>query len=141
MKHLPQSSTPPPGFLAKMRSLLPPDEYDAFVAACVGLGYELFDSTMPTRDARHGRLFTFRRDPAAAPLVGADWFGYIYPGDDKHVKAGEAVSPFCDCPTCRRYSLGYLHHLFKLNDNLYFRLATVHNLRFMTMLMEHLRGV
>jgi queuine tRNA-ribosyltransferase len=57
------------------------------------------------------------------------------------VKAGEAVSPFCDCPTCRRYSLGYLHHLFKLNDNLYFRLATVHNLRFMTMLMEHLRGV
>ena len=71
--------------------------------------------------------------------VGSDWFGYIYPGDDKHVKAGEAVSPFCDCPTCRRYSLGYLHHLFKLNDNLYFRLATVHNLRFMTMLMEHLR--
>ena len=109
------------------------------VAACVGLGYELFDSTMPTRDARHGRLYTFRRDPVAAPLVGSDWFGYIYPGDDKHVKAGEAVSPFCDCPTCRRYSLGYLHHLFKLNDNLYFRLATVHNLRFMTMLMEHLR--
>ena len=109
------------------------------VAACVGLGYELFDSTMPTRDARHGRLYTFRRDPAAAPLVGSDWFGYLYPGDDKHVKAAEPVSPHCDCPTCRRYSLGYLHHLFKLNDNLYFRLATVHNLRFMTMLMDSLR--
>ena len=89
--------------------------------------------------ARHGRLYTFRRDPAAAPLVGADWFGYVYPGDDKHVKAAGPVSSNCDCPTCRRYSLGYLHHLFKLNDNLYFRLATVHNLRFMTMLMEHLR--
>mgnify|MGYP003372010891 FL=1 len=135
--------------LATVRELVPPEfpvhalgvGHPPSVAACVGLGYELFDSTMPTRDARHGRLFTFRRDPAAAPLVGADWFGYIYPGDDKHVKAGEAVSPFCDCPTCRRYSLGYLHHLFKLNDNLYFRLATVHNLRFMTMLMEHLRGV
>ncbi len=110
------------------------------VAACVELSYELFDSTMPTRDARHGRLYTFRRDPAAAPLVGSDWFGYVYPGDDKHVKAGEAISPFCDCPVCRRYSLGYLHHLFKLNDNLYFRLATVHNLRFMTMLMERLRS-
>ena len=134
--------------LATVRELVPPEfpvhalgvGHPPSVAACVGLGYELFDSTMPTRDARHGRLFTFRRDPAAAPLVGADWFGYIYPGDDKHVKAGEAVSPFCDCPTCRRYSLGYLHHLFKLNDNLYFRLATVHNLRFMTMLMERLRA-
>ena len=134
--------------LATVRELVPPEfpvhalgvGHPPSVAACVGLGYELFDSTMPTRDARHGRLFTFRRDPAAAPLVGADWFGYIYPGDDKHVKAGEPVSPFCDCPTCRRYSLGYLHHLFKLNDNLYFRLATVHNLRFMTMLMERLRA-
>ena len=135
--------------LATVRELVPPEfpvhalgvGHPPGVAACVGLGYELFDSTMPTRDARHGRLYTFCRDPAAAPLVGSDWFGYIYPGDDKHVKAGEAVSPFCDCPTCRRYSLGYLHHLFKLNDNLYFRLATVHNLRFMTMLMEHLRGM
>ena len=110
------------------------------VAACVGLGYELFDSTMPTRDARHGRLYVFRRDPAAGRLVGADWFGYVYPGDDKHVKTAAPISAHCDCPTCRRYSLGYLHHLFKLNDSLYFRLATVHNLRFMTMLMERLRG-
>ena len=55
-----------------------------------------------------------------------DRFGYVYPGDDKHVKAAGPVSSHCDCPTCRRYSLGYLHHLFKLNDNLYFRLATVH---------------
>ena len=133
--------------LATVRELVPRDfpvhalgvGHPPSVAACVGLGYELFDSTMPTRDARHGRLYTFRRDPAAAPLVGSDWFGYVYPGDDKHVKAAGPVSPHCDCPTCRRYSLGYLHHLFKLNDNLYFRLATVHNLRFMTMLMEHLR--
>lgn len=115
--------------------------HPASVVACVQMGYELFDSTMPTRDARHGRLLAFRRDPAeAAPFAGKDWFGYVYPGDDKHVKASEPVSPHCDCPTCRRYSLGYLHHLFKINDSLYFRLATVHNLRFMTRLMEHLGG-
>lgn len=129
-----------------VRELVPPEfpvhalgiGHPPSVAACVRLGYELFDSTMPTRDARHGRLYTFRRNPAAASLAGSDWFGYIYPGDDKHVKAAEPISPFCDCPVCRRYSLGYLHHLFKLNDNLYPRLATVHNLRFMTMLMERL---
>jgi queuine tRNA-ribosyltransferase len=95
--------------LATVRELVPPEfpvhalgvGHPPSVAACVGLGYELFDSTMPTRDARHGRL-----SPSAATRpprrwsAGNDWFAYIYPGDDKHVKAGEAVSPFCDCPTC-----------------------------------------
>lgn len=114
--------------------------HPASVAACVGMGYELFDSTMPTRDARHGRLLVFSRDPRSAPLAGgAGWFAYVYPGDDKHIKAAEPVSPFCDCPVCSRYSLAYLHHLFKINDALYLRLATMHNLRFMTMLMEGLR--
>ncbi len=115
--------------------------HPANVVACVEMGYELFDSTMPTRDARHGRLLVFTRDPGAVRLSpGGDWFGYVYPGDDKHVKATGPVSPHCDCPTCSRYSLAYLHHLFKINDALYLRLATMHNLRFMTMLMEHLRS-
>jgi len=115
--------------------------HPANVAACVEMGYELFDSTMPTRDARHGRLLVFTRDPAIARLEpGGDWFAYVYPGDDKHVKTAGPVSPYCDCPTCSRYSLAYLHHLFKINDALYLRLATMHNLRFMTMLMANLRG-
>lgn len=114
--------------------------HPASVAACVEMGYELFDSTMPTRDARHGRLLVFTRDPHTGPLSpSGDWFAYLYPGDDKHVKAALPVSPYCDCPACARYSLAYLHHLFKINDSLYFRLATIHNLRFMTLLMERLR--
>ena len=132
-----------------VRELVPPQfpvhalgvGHPASIVACVSMGYELFDSTMPTRDGRHGRLTVFRRDPAELPpFSGADWFGYVYPGDDKHVKASEPVSRYCDCPTCQRYSLGYLHHLFKINDTLYYRLVTVHNLRFMTLLMERLRS-
>lgn len=131
-----------------VRELVPPQfpvhalgiGHPASVVACVGMGYELFDSTMPTRDARHGRLLVFTRDPRDASLSpGGDWFAYLYPGDDKHVKAAGPVSPYCDCPTCSRYSLAYLHHLFKVNDALFSRLATIHNLRFMTMLMERLR--
>ncbi len=114
--------------------------HPANVAACVQMGYELFDSTMPTRDARHGRVYAFTADPKTAKLDGrGDFFRYLYLGDKKHVKDGRAISEFCDCPTCDRYSLGYLHHLHKLNDNLYPRLATLHNLRFMTQLMENLR--
>jgi queuine tRNA-ribosyltransferase len=116
--------------------------HPANVVACVQLGYELFDSTMPTRDARHGRVYSFTMDPTSGQLAaGGDFFRYIYLKDDKHIKTSLPISPFCDCPTCERYSLGYLHHLFKLNDNLYPRLATIHNLRFMTQLMETLGGM
>ncbi|MBK8987198.1 MAG: queuine tRNA-ribosyltransferase family protein [Chloroflexi bacterium] len=130
--------------LATVRELIPP-EYTVHalgvghpdnVAACVQMGYELFDSTMPTRDARHGRLYAFTQDPTR-PLT-APFFRYFYIKDDKHIKTNRPISPFCDCPVCARYSLGYLHHLFKLNDSLYPRLATMHNLRFMTQLMAGL---
>ncbi len=109
------------------------------IAACVEMGYEIFDSTMPTRDARHGRLYMFNQDPKGTRFEGRDWFRYIYIKDKKHVKTNRPLSEFCDCALCTHYSVGYLHHLYKLNDNLYARLATIHNLRFMTMLMATLR--
>lgn len=102
-----------------------------YVQQCVAMGYELFDSTMPTRDARHGRLYT------AAPDFTN--FGYTYIKDKKHIKADRPIMPGCDCPVCGRLSLGYLYHLFKLNDSLFPRLATLHNLRFMVNLMRKLR--
>ncbi|MCA9924335.1 MAG: queuine tRNA-ribosyltransferase family protein, partial [Anaerolineales bacterium] len=112
--------------------------HPANVVACAHMGYEIFDSTMPTRDARHGRLLAFTVNPKTTPLQG-NWFEYVYIKDKKHIKNGRPVSPYCDCPVCLRYSLGYLHHLFKLNDSLFPRLATMHNLRFMTLMMENLR--
>jgi queuine tRNA-ribosyltransferase len=110
------------------------------VQACYELGYQMFDSAMPTRDARHARLYTFR-NPADGEDQGlsGSWLDYLYVGDQKHIKASRPVSPFCDGLCCQRYSLGYLHHLFKLDDTLYYRLATLHNLRFMTQLTERLR--
>lgn len=104
------------------------------VVACTRSGYGLFDSAMPTRDARHGRLYAFKD----ASLDG-NWFSYVYINDDKYIKTNAPVSQLCDCLCCSRYSLGYLHHLFKINDSLFFRLATCHNLRFMTMLTQRLR--
>ncbi len=109
--------------------------HPANVVACAGMGYELFDSAMPTRDARHGRLYVFNE---ASGLAG-DWFSYLYITDDKLIKSDAPVSAHCGCLCCSRYSRGYLHHLFKINDTLFFRLATIHNLRFMSQLMERLR--
>ncbi|VAW42337.1 Queuine tRNA-ribosyltransferase, partial [hydrothermal vent metagenome] len=115
--------------------------HPASIVACTRLGYNIFDSTMPTRDARNGRLYTFTTDPRSSHLdESGQFFRYIYVKDKKHVKTNQPLSQFCDCLTCSRYTLGYLHHLYKINDVLYQRLATLHNLRFMVQLMKNLRS-
>jgi queuine tRNA-ribosyltransferase len=102
------------------------------------LGYDIFDCALPTRDARHGRLMRYLVPPNN-PLEDEDWLENVYIQDKKYIKVNQPVSEFCDCPVCQYYSLGYLHHLFKTGDWLYHRLATLHNLRFMTQLTERLR--
>lgn len=108
--------------------------------ACHNLGYDIFDSAMPTRDARHARLYVFNK-PAEGPDMGlnSDWLDYVYPGDERYIKQDLPISPYCDCPVCKDYSLGYLRHLFKLNDSLFLRLATLHNLHIMVQLTERIR--
>jgi len=103
------------------------------------MGYDIFDCALPTRDARHGRLMRYTIPPHQA-LKGEDWLENVYIQDKKYIKADRPISEDCDCPVCRHYSLGYLHHLFKTGDWLYQRLATLHNLRFMTQLTERLRA-
>ena len=102
------------------------------VIECTTIGYDMFDCAMPTRDARHGRLYT--GSPA-----GGEW-SYVYVEDDKHIKESRPLDASCDCRTCNEYSVGYLHHLYKIKDMLFARLATIHNLRFMTRLMDGLRS-
>jgi queuine tRNA-ribosyltransferase len=129
------------------RELVPPElpmhalgiGHPANVVACARIGYDLFDSSMPTRDARHGRLYTFTAEADALDWTARRWLAFTYINDEQCVKAKQPISPRCDCLACRRYSLAYLHHLFKIGDALFLRLATIHNLRFMTQLMDKLR--
>ena len=106
---------------------------------CAESGYGLFDCTLPTRDARHGRLYVWREAPENASLKGKDFYEYIYPRDRKHVRAAGPVDSHCDCLCCAGYSRAYLHHLFRVKDTLAFRLATIHNLRFYSRLMQLIR--
>ena len=111
--------------------------HPTFVAQCVQAGYGLFDSSLPTRDARHGRLYALKTGSLTA--MEGDWFSTVYVNDAKYTKARGPISPGCDCLCCSRYSLGYLRHLFDIGDSLAQRLATIHNLRFTVALMERLR--
>lgn len=112
------------------------------IVACRRMGYNLFDCVIPTREARHNRLYVFNAQSAAQIDVTApDFYRYHYILDDKHMKDMRPVSAACDCPLCRNYSSAYLRHLYKIGDSLAYRLATLHNLRFYTMLMEKLRDL
>lgn len=108
-----------------------------YIGRCHAMGYRLFDSAMPTRDARHGRLYVFKRYPTPMEAeTTSEWFGYLYSDEKRNIKSSAPAEEECGCPLCKRYSLGYLRHLFKINDTLYHRLATMHNLWFMARLMR-----
>ncbi len=91
----------------------------------VGLGMDMFDCVLPTRVARHGGLFT----PDGRVNVKTARFR------SEHGSIEEG----CDCYTCQHYSAGYVHHLARTEEQLYFRLGTIHNIHFMLRLANRLR--
>lgn len=92
---------------------------------CVARGVDMFDCALPTRLGRNGAVFTQRR----RYNIGNARF---------KTKKGP-IDPECDCYTCRTFSAAYLHHLFKAQELLAYRLATIHNIRFIMRLMEQIR--
>ena len=96
---------------------------------------------LPTRDARHGRLYAFRPDWSTRRREpGDDFFRAVRILDARYRVEHDPVEDGCDCPLCARHSAAYLHHLFKVGDASAERLATLHNLRFYVRLFALLRG-
>lgn len=93
---------------------------------CIPLGIDTFDSSYPTKAARHGVVFTKQ-----GPLK-------IEKGCYK--TCFEPIEKGCLCPTCQHYHLGYLHHLFKAKELTALTLTSIHNLYFMVKLMEDYRN-
>ncbi len=88
-------------------------------------GVDLFDCVMPSRNARHGHLFTSQ--------------GIINISNAKYEQDDSPIDPECDCPACRNFSRAYIRHLQKSQEALGLRLAVIHNLRFYNKLMEDIR--
>lgn len=93
--------------------------------ACIPLGLDTFDSSYPTRAARHGMALT-----QSGPLN-------ITKGEN--AKRFTPLEEGCTCPTCQKYSVAYLNHLFKAREIACLTLTTIHNLHFMVRLMEGYR--
>jgi queuine tRNA-ribosyltransferase len=104
-------------------------------------GYSLFDCVLPSRDARRKRLYVTISSSAPAGKFGrGEYYEHVYLQDRKHSRDPAPIDATCDCRLCADYSRGYLHHLFQIDDHLAYRLATIHNLRFYSRVMERLRS-
>jgi len=113
-----------------------PDE----VVKLVKLGYDIFDCVLPTRDARHGRLYVYKaKSMKEIDVHSPKFYQYFSPDKEKNCDDNRPVSLACDCLLCQNYSRAYLRHLFSINDFSALRLSTIHNLRFYSILMEKLR--
>lgn len=95
------------------------------IEICIPLGIDTFDSSYPTRAARHGILLTKQGDLKISKRENALKFA--------------PIEPDCHCPTCQKFTVSYLHHLYKARELTYMSLATLHNLHFMIQLMKRYR--
>lgn len=96
------------------------------ILEAVNRGIDMFDCVMPSRNARHGHLFTKS--------------GIININNQKYQKDLSPIDTECNCPTCKNFSRAYLRHLKKADEMLYMRLAVMHNLYFYNNLMEEIRN-
>ena len=88
-------------------------------------GIDFFDCVMPSRNARHGHLFT--------------WNGIINIMNKKYERDMLPIEPGCNCPACQNYSRAYIRHLMKASEMLGMRLCVLHNLYFYNHLTEEIR--
>ncbi|MBQ9673762.1 MAG: tRNA guanosine(34) transglycosylase Tgt [Ruminococcus sp.] len=95
------------------------------ILEAVSRGVDLFDCVMPSRNARHGHLFTKS--------------GIININNLKYQKDLRPIDEQCSCPACKSFSRAYLRHLKKADEMLYMRLAVMHNLYFYNNLMSEIR--
>jgi len=95
------------------------------ILEAVHRGVDLFDCVMPSRNARHGQLFT--------------WEGVRNLNNAKYILDSAPVDEHCGCPVCQSFSRAYLRHLLKSGEMLGMRLAVLHNLWFYNNLMEVIR--
>ena len=96
------------------------------IIEAVARGCDIFDSALPTRVARNGALFA--------------WQGRQNIRNAVYSQMEQPIVADCDCYTCRSFSAAYLHHLFNCDELLAYRLATIHNLSFISNLVNKIRG-
>jgi queuine tRNA-ribosyltransferase len=104
------------------------------IIQAVSRGCDTFDCVIPTREARHGRLYISARSED-----GTEGYSTIDIRLEKHKEDFTPIDPTCNCYACLNHTRAYVRHLFASEEMLGVRLATMHNLRFYLNFMEKIR--
>ena len=97
----------------------------ANILEAVERGVDFFDCVYPSRNGRHGHVYT--------NMGKINLFNAMYELDDRPIEEG------CGCPACQRYSRAYIRHLLKAKEMLGMRLCVLHNLYFYNTMMQEIR--
>lgn len=106
------------------------------IVDAVHRGADMFDCVIPTREARHGRLYVRTSNKSATK---SEFYKIINIKKSIFANDKNPIDFHCACATCQTYSRSYLRHLFSIQEGLALRLATIHNLSFYLSLMRELQ--
>lgn len=110
--------------------------YPEQIIEAVKRGIDMFDCVIPTREARHGRLYFFKR---GAPLTNKNFYQTQNIRSEKFARDLSPINPASKIPELKNYSKAYLRHLFSVEEPLALQLATLNNVEFYLSLMEKIR--
>lgn len=110
------------------------------IVKCVNCGWQIFDCVLPTRDARHGRLYVYTADSMdKIEVQNENFYEYYNPRQALHLEENIPISSACDCELCTTLTRAEFATMWRARDEKVLRLATIHNLRFYAILMEKLK--
>jgi queuine tRNA-ribosyltransferase len=88
------------------------------IIECHKMSYNMFDCVIPTRDARHGRLY----------IIGDNEITTLNIGNNKYKEDFSSLDEKCGCYSCQNFTKAYLRHLFKAGESVFYKLASIHNI-------------
>ncbi|MBD3281110.1 tRNA guanosine(34) transglycosylase Tgt [Candidatus Dojkabacteria bacterium] len=128
--------------LAKVAELIPEDKIRYAmgvgtpddIAFCVNNGWDIFDTVLPTRNARHGYLYVTKGQGDAELRT----YDVLHLKSKRYKFDDRPIDEHCDCEACQTVTRAYLRHLIRINEPAGYRLATIHNLRFYNQVMDNI---
>ncbi len=111
------------------------------LVGAVNAGIDMFDCVIPTREARHGRAYIWKKSNPNlhTKKISTNFYETINLINAKFTKEFKPLDKHCGCYTCQNYTRAYLSHLFRTGESLALRLVSIHNLQFYLDIMKSLR--
>ncbi|MEK7648752.1 MAG: tRNA guanosine(34) transglycosylase Tgt [Patescibacteria group bacterium] len=111
------------------------------IVEAVAVGVDMFDCVIPTREGRHGVLYVKKKPIKLSRHCKPTFYQSMRIKHARYVADKKPIDPSCACYTCKHFTRSYLRHLYIIEESLFYRLSSIHNLHFYLRMMEELRSI